>query len=89
MRNAHKSLVGIPEGSRPLQRPGYKLEDEVKSLLQETGYGSMVCGGTVLLKPAVLPQAITVMSRKTDTSGWYFLGNSVPRIGSLNPCDFT
>jgi len=50
MRKAHKILVGICEGNRLLQGPRYKLEDEVKSHLQETEYGSMACGGTVLLK---------------------------------------
>lgn len=50
MRKAHKILVGICEGNRLLQRPGYKLEDEVKSHLQDTECGSMACGGTVLLK---------------------------------------
>ena len=54
MRNAHEILVGIPEGDRPLQRPVYKLEDEVKSHLQEMEYCSVACGGTVLLKQAVL-----------------------------------
>jgi len=35
MRKAHKILVGISEVNRLLQRPGYKLEDEVKTHLQE------------------------------------------------------
>jgi hypothetical protein len=28
MRNGHKILIEIPEENRPLQRPGFKLEDE-------------------------------------------------------------
>jgi len=33
-------LVGKPEGKRPLGRPGRRLEDNIKMVLQEVG-----CGG--------------------------------------------
>jgi hypothetical protein len=32
------SLVGIPEGRRPLERPGLRLEDNIKIDLQEVGW---------------------------------------------------
>jgi hypothetical protein len=54
MRNLHKILIEIPKRSRPLYRPGFKVEDEVKSDLLKMEYDSVVCGGIVLLKQAVL-----------------------------------
>ena len=37
----HKVLVGKPEGKRPLGRPRYRWEDNIKMDLQEVGRG---CG---------------------------------------------
>ena len=38
MRSAHKILVKIPEGNRPLQRSGCQLEDVVRSYVWEVDY---------------------------------------------------
>jgi hypothetical protein len=35
MRNAHESLVGKPEGKRPLGRPRRRWEDKIKMDLRE------------------------------------------------------
>jgi len=40
-RGAYRVLVGKPEGKRPLGRPSYRREDNIKMDLQEVG-----CGGT-------------------------------------------
>jgi hypothetical protein len=40
-RDAHKVLVGKPEGKRPLVRPRCRLEDNIKMDLQEVVLG---CG---------------------------------------------
>ena len=34
-----QSLIGKPEGKRPLGRPRRRLEDNIKMDLQEMGYG--------------------------------------------------
>jgi hypothetical protein len=40
-RDAYRILVGRPEGRRPLGRPRYRWEDNIKIDLQDVG-----CGGT-------------------------------------------
>jgi hypothetical protein len=40
-RGVHRILVGKPEGKRPLGRPRYRWEDNIKMDLQEVGGG---CG---------------------------------------------
>jgi hypothetical protein len=40
-RGVYKVLVGKPEGKRPLGRPRYRREDNIKIHPQEVG-----CGGT-------------------------------------------
>ena len=40
-RGVHRVLVGKPEGKRPLERPRYRWEDNIKIDLQEVGGG---CG---------------------------------------------
>jgi hypothetical protein len=37
MRNAYKILVGKPKGKRPLGRPRYRLEDNIKIDLRKIG----------------------------------------------------
>jgi hypothetical protein len=37
----YRVLVGIPEGKRPMGRPGCRWEDNIKLDLQEVGCGSM------------------------------------------------
>jgi hypothetical protein len=37
MRNAHKIVVGNPEGTSPLWRPRCRYEDNIKVDLQEMG----------------------------------------------------
>jgi hypothetical protein len=39
-RGAHRILVGIPEGRRPLGRPRRRWEDHIKMGLQEVGWGA-------------------------------------------------
>jgi hypothetical protein len=34
------ALVGKPEGKRPLGRPRHSLEDDIKMVLEEVGWGS-------------------------------------------------
>jgi hypothetical protein len=34
-RNAHRNLVGKPEGKRQLERPGHRWEDNIKMDLRE------------------------------------------------------
>jgi hypothetical protein len=42
-RGVHRVLVGKPEGRRPLGRPRFRWEDNIKMDLQEVGTGwSMV-----------------------------------------------
>jgi hypothetical protein len=40
-RDACRTLVGRPEGERPLGRPRRKWEDNIKTDLQEVGWGIM------------------------------------------------
>ena len=40
-RGVHRGLVGIHEGKRPLGRPRSRWEDNIKTNLQEAGYGGM------------------------------------------------
>jgi hypothetical protein len=40
-RGVYRVLVGKPEGKRPLERPRYRWEDNIKMDPQEVG-----CGGT-------------------------------------------
>jgi hypothetical protein len=43
-RNAYRSLVGKPEGKRPLRRPRHRWEDYMKIYLREVGFGwSIYC----------------------------------------------
>jgi len=37
----YRMLVGKPEGKRPLGRPRYRWEDNIKLDLQEVGYGGI------------------------------------------------
>ena len=37
-RDAYRVLVGNPEGKRPLRRPRYIWEDNIKMNLKEAGY---------------------------------------------------
>ena len=37
---AYRVLVGKPEGKRPLGRPRRRLEDDIKMVLEEVGWGS-------------------------------------------------
>jgi hypothetical protein len=38
-RNAYRMLLGKPEGRRPLRRPGYRWEDDIKMDLVEIRVG--------------------------------------------------
>jgi hypothetical protein len=38
-RGAYRALVGKPEGSRLLERPRHRWEDNIKMDLQEAGWG--------------------------------------------------
>jgi hypothetical protein len=40
-RNAHRILVGKPDGKRPLGRPRNRWVDKVKMDLREMGWGGM------------------------------------------------
>jgi hypothetical protein len=40
-RNAYRILVGKPEGKRPLGRPRYRWEDNIKMDLRGIGWGGM------------------------------------------------
>jgi hypothetical protein len=40
-RNLYRILVGKPEGKRPLGRPRYRWEDNIKVDLREIGFGGM------------------------------------------------
>jgi len=42
-RGIYRVLVGKPEGKRPLGRPKYRWEDDIKMDLQEVGCGVMDC----------------------------------------------
>ena len=37
-RGAFKGLVGTPAGKSPLRRPRHRLEDNIKTCLQEVGW---------------------------------------------------
>jgi hypothetical protein len=39
--NSYRILMGKPEGKRPLGRPRYKWEDNMKMDLREIGWGCM------------------------------------------------
>ena len=38
-RGAYRVLVGKPEGRRPLERPRYRWEDNIKTDFREVGWG--------------------------------------------------
>jgi hypothetical protein len=38
MRNIYKILIGIPEEKRPLRRPRYRQEDNIKMNLREVSW---------------------------------------------------
>jgi len=38
-KGAYKVLAGWPEGRRPLGRPGRRWEDNIKTNLEEVGWG--------------------------------------------------
>jgi hypothetical protein len=38
IRNAYKSLVGKPEGKRPLGRPRRRWEDNIRRILEKQGW---------------------------------------------------
>jgi hypothetical protein len=40
-RNAYRSLVGKPEGKRPLGRPGRRWVDNIRMDLGEVGWGDV------------------------------------------------
>jgi hypothetical protein len=40
-RNAYRTLVGQPEGKRPLERPRYRWVDNIKTDLREIGHNNM------------------------------------------------
>jgi hypothetical protein len=40
-RGVYLGLVGKPEGKRPLERPRFRWEDNIKTDLQEVGCGGM------------------------------------------------
>jgi hypothetical protein len=40
-RNAYKILVGKPEGKRPLVRPRYRWEDNIRMDLREIDWGGI------------------------------------------------
>jgi hypothetical protein len=40
-RSAYRILVGNPEGKRPLGRPRYKCEGNIRMDLREIGWGGM------------------------------------------------
>jgi hypothetical protein len=40
-RGAYRVLVGKPEGKRPLGRPRFRWEDNIKMDLREVGCGDM------------------------------------------------
>jgi len=40
-RGMYRVLVGKPEGKRPLGRPRRRWDDNIKTDLQEVGFGSM------------------------------------------------
>jgi len=40
-RGVYRVLVGKPEGKRPLGKPRYRWEDNIKMDLQEVGCGGM------------------------------------------------
>jgi hypothetical protein len=42
-RNACRTLVGKPDGKRPLGRPRSRWEDTIKMDLREIGLGGMDC----------------------------------------------
>jgi hypothetical protein len=39
-RGVYRTLVEKPEGRRPLGRPRYRLEDNIKMDLREVGWGT-------------------------------------------------
>jgi hypothetical protein len=47
-RGAYRVLVGKPEGKRPLGRPRRRWEDNIKTYLQEVGWGLWT--GLILLR---------------------------------------
>jgi hypothetical protein len=47
-RGAYRVLVGRPEGRRPLGRPRCRWEDNIKTDLQEVGWGAWT--GLIWLK---------------------------------------
>jgi hypothetical protein len=40
-RGVYRVLLGKPEGKRPLGRPRHRLEDNIKTDIQEVGFGRM------------------------------------------------
>jgi hypothetical protein len=40
-KKAYKVLVAKPEGKRPLRRPRYRWEDEIRMDIREMGWGGV------------------------------------------------
>jgi hypothetical protein len=40
-KGVYRTLLGKPEGKRPLERPRHRWEDNIKMDLEEVGCGSM------------------------------------------------
>jgi hypothetical protein len=49
-RNAHRLLVGNPEGKRPLGRPRRRWVDNIRMDLGEVGWGHVMWTGLVWLR---------------------------------------
>jgi hypothetical protein len=61
-RCVHRVLVGKPEGKRPLGRPRYRWEDNIKMDLQEVGGGCEDCMELVLGRDRWRALVSTVMN---------------------------
>ena len=57
-RGAYRVLVGKPEGKRPLGRPRFRWEDNIKMYIQEVGCGGM--GWTELAQERDRWQALVI-----------------------------
>jgi hypothetical protein len=81
MRNAHKILVGNPEGKRPLGRPESRWEDNIKIHLREIGWEGV---DLINLAQDRNPMMVSVSTSETSLNFYQTTRRNVPADSHLH-----